>query len=209
MPKTIGTEVFEYAELDESAKAKARDWYREGGFDYEWYGFEDKFEIAKRLGLDIEPVVKNDRHNGILFSGFWSQGDGACFMGRYNGTVDALAQVKGWAPQDAELLRIAKCLDEAQASVQHALKANITHRGLCYHEYTMVFDFSDDSEADSVPDELMQAAEEHITEALRSFARWIYRQLEDEYNYLNSDEAVAETIEANKYTFDSEGRRFG
>lgn len=209
MPKTIGAEVFEYAELDESAKAKARDWYREGGLEYAWYDFEDAYEIAERLGLDIKPATKHDRHNGVLFSGFWSQGDGACFVGRYNGTVDALAQVKDWAPQDEELHRIANCLDEAQASVQHALKANITHRGLYYHEYTMGFDFSDDSEADAVPDELMQAAEEHITEALRSFARWIYRQLEDEYNYLNSDEAVAETIEANKYTFDSEGRRFG
>ena len=32
---------------------------------------------------------------------------------------------------------------------------------------------------------------------MRDLARWLYRQLELEYNYLTSDEAVDETIGAN------------
>ena len=43
-------------------------------------------------------------------------------------------------------------------------------------------------------------AEETVIEALRDLARWLYRQLESEYNALNSDEAVSETIVANAYT---------
>lgn len=52
-------------------------------------------------------------------------------------------------------------------------------------------------------------AEETIIEALRDLARWLYRQLEREYDYLSSDEVVDETISANEYTFTEAGRRFG
>jgi len=52
-------------------------------------------------------------------------------------------------------------------------------------------------------------AEETIIEALRDLARWLYRQLEREYDHLSSDEAVDETIAANEYTFTEVGRRFG
>ncbi len=52
-------------------------------------------------------------------------------------------------------------------------------------------------------------AEDIVTEALRDLARWLYRQLEREYEYLTSDEAVDEAIAANEYTFTEAGRRFG
>lgn len=52
-------------------------------------------------------------------------------------------------------------------------------------------------------------AEEILAEALRDLARWLYRQLECEYDYLASDEAVDETIAANDYTFTEAGRYFG
>ena len=52
-------------------------------------------------------------------------------------------------------------------------------------------------------------AEDVVIEALRDLARWLYRQLEREYEYLSSDEAVDETIIANGYTFTETGRRFG
>jgi bacillopeptidase F (M6 metalloprotease family) len=48
-----------------------------------------------------------------------------------------------------------------------------------------------------------------ITQALRDLAHWLYRQLQREYDYLTSNEAVDESIEANEYTFTAEGRRFG
>ncbi len=38
---------------------------------------------------------------------------------------------------------------------------------------------------------------------------WIYRQLEKEYEYQNSDECVDENILCNSYTFTEDGKRFG
>ena len=48
-----------------------------------------------------------------------------------------------------------------------------------------------------------------VTDALRDLANWLYRQLEQEYDYLTSDEDVDETLIANGYSFTEEGRRFG
>jgi hypothetical protein len=52
-------------------------------------------------------------------------------------------------------------------------------------------------------------SEETVVEALRDLARWLYRQLEAEYDHLTSDEAVEEGIVINEYTFTEGGRRFG
>ena len=46
-------------------------------------------------------------------------------------------------------------------------------------------------------------------DALRDLANWLYRQLEQEYDYLTSDGAVDETLVVGSYTFTEEGRRFG
>ena len=57
--------------------------------------------------------------------------------------------------------------------------------------------------------EMTADAEDEIGEALRDLARWLYRQLEREFDYLNSDEAVDEVILANGYGFTEAGDRFG
>jgi hypothetical protein len=48
-----------------------------------------------------------------------------------------------------------------------------------------------------------------VTEAIRELARWLYRQLQSEYDHLTSDESIEEGIIVNEYTFTEGGRRFG
>jgi len=48
-----------------------------------------------------------------------------------------------------------------------------------------------------------------VVEAIRDLARWLYRQLQAEYDHLTSDEAIEEGIIVNEYTFTEGGRRFG
>ena len=53
MPKkrvTI-TEVYQFNELSDRAKERAREWYREGALDYDWW--ENVYEDAERVGLKI------------------------------------------------------------------------------------------------------------------------------------------------------------
>jgi hypothetical protein len=65
-------------------------------------------------------------------------------------------------------------------------------------------------ERNSPTDQEMTAdAEDAVIEALRDLARWLYRQLELEYECQTSDDQVDEAIRANEYTFTEAGRRFG
>lgn len=53
MPEIIDITVYRLDELSDAAKDKARAWYREGCFDYEWYDavYEDFQRIAEILGV--------------------------------------------------------------------------------------------------------------------------------------------------------------
>ena len=55
MPEIIETIVYRLDELSDAAKDAARGWYREGGFDYDWFEFVyDDFErICAILGISL------------------------------------------------------------------------------------------------------------------------------------------------------------
>ena len=74
MSKTIEVEVFKYEELSDRAKERARQWYIEG-MDYEWW--EGVYEMAIADGYELGFCIDH-----INFSGFWSQGDGARWIGQ-------------------------------------------------------------------------------------------------------------------------------
>jgi hypothetical protein len=99
-----------------------------------------------------------------------------------------------------------RCPSGVQRRNFYQLRAEASHRGHYYHEYCMAISVERDS---PTWQDMTADAEDVITEALRDLARWLYRQLEREYDYLTSDEAVDEAITANEYTFTEAGRRFG
>ena len=111
-----------------------------------------------------------------------------------------------YAPQDATLHSIADRLQAIQRRNFYQLAAEISHRGRYYHEYTMSVDVTRDSPTWQPPTE---DAEETMLEAFRDLARWLYRQLQVEYDHLASDESIEDSIIANEYTFTEGGRRFG
>ena len=48
-----------------------------------------------------------------------------------------------------------------------------------------------------------------MIEALRDLARWLYRQLREEYEHQTSDAVVDEAIAVNEWSFTAKGKRFG
>lgn len=214
MPQVIRTTVYEFDELSDKAKEKAREWYRKASADDDWWSdavLEDAYAIAELLGLDIKPVRRYDPERGITFTGFWSQGDGASFSGYFRGTEgNAQEAVRGYAPKDEDLHAIAAQFDAVWKMTGEGLTVRITQSGNYCHEYSMDYEFAHEwwAEDDLTPAKAWEV-EAAIIEACRAFARWIYRQLDEAYNYNNSDEAVDENIRCNNYTFTAEGRRFG
>lgn len=192
--RTACKTVYTYPELSESAQAKARDWYREGGFNYEWWGgvYDDARTVAALMGVEV---------GDIYFSGFWSQGDGACFEGSYAYAAGGVDAVIDYAPKDYKLHGIAEALRDAQRPEFYQLEASVRHRGQHSNSFCTVIAVTRDGyNAAAGP-------AEDVCEALRGLMQWVYRQLESEYEHLSSDGAVAETIAANEYEFTEDGKR--
>jgi hypothetical protein len=214
MPEVICTTVYQFPELSDAAKEKARSWYRELGPHDEWWDavYEDFERVCEILGIRLKTTAVRLMGGGtrakpcIWFSGFWSQGDGACFEGYWSHAKGAAARIRDYAPKDATLHGIADRLQAIQRRNFYQLATEVSHRGRYYHEYTMSIDVTRDSPTWQPPTE---DAEEIVTEALRDLGRWLYRQLEAGYDHLTSDEAIEEGIIVNEYTFTGAGRRFG
>ena len=214
MPHVIETTVYTMDELGETGREAARAWYRDHGFDYDWWDFvyDDFTEIASRMGLDIKATHRKNTHGDeyvhhhIFFTGFWSQGDGACFEGTLRYREGAAGRVREHAPHDTTLHEIVDALCEVQKRNFYQLSARICHQGSYHHEYTMHIEVERDH---PYHQEMTPDAEGIVTNAMRDLARWLYRRLNDAYEDLTCDETVDETLRANEYTFTEDGRRFG
>ena len=213
MPQVIEITVYTIDELSDAAQEAARAWYRESCLDYEWYDFvyEDFGTICGILGLTLRtsPVrlygggTREKPH--LWFRGFWSQGDGASFEGSYAHAKGAAKGIRAHAPKDTELHRIADALQTVQRRNFFQIHASIGQRGRYCHEYTMAIEVERDSPTWQPPTD---DAEDTVTEAMRDLARWLYRQLRQEYEHLTSDAAIDETLAANEWSFTAAGEYF-
>lgn len=215
--RTIEVNLYQFDELSDKAKGRARQWYRDcsaGDNSFAESVISDADEIGERLGIQFDLATvktfggKTYTEPKISWSGFWNQGDGASFEGSYKAAdKSALVAIKEYAPDDEKLHSIAHRLDALQGKYDHRLTASISRSDTRYaHAYTMQIDVEATTAAGDgvlVPTE----DERELLNAFRDFANWIYRGLEDEYNYQNSDEQVDETIRANEYEFYADGRR--
>lgn len=194
MPRIVERTVYEFHELDDQAKERARMKYREAPLDCDWseYVLESAVHAGLLLGITTEP-----RH--IRFSGFYSQGDGASFHGWYQPNFDAVKNVAAEFPTDSVLANIAAKLTTLQVSLrlrsQNYISASIVFAGFNYaHSNTMVL------EAD---DEFAENDQHELLTQMRRFADWIYAALQAEYDYLGSDENIDELLQSQE--FDEDG----
>lgn len=179
--RTIAVTVYNFDELPAIAQNKViQDAIEKIEFDNTAV-IEDAITIGKLFGLEID---------NVLYSGFWSQGDGASFTGRYQFCDGGFKAVTDYAPLDLELRRIVSRLNAHAVSINYTI--HITQSGRYFHENTMNFD-TDDSV---------------IIGCLRDYARWIYKRLENEYDYQTSREYIIELITGNGDEFYADGSKF-
>lgn len=180
---------------------KHRDW----NVDHiEWW--DGVYDVFRRdmdaIGIDVDKMY---------FSGFWSQGDGACFEG----------MVRDW-PKFLTSLGYT-----CQALISHSENSftfRVRHSGRYYHENCTSFyadlcvpNSADDQDfaerhgpypwdADCVRTAAWMALlneydssklEDEFEEAFKGHMRELYSRLEVEYDHLTSDESVLESLDAN------------
>ena len=178
---------FDFSELSETAREYARNSYREYGLNDDWYAplIEDWKEGLELLGIDA---------SDIFFSGFWSQGDGACFECFYSyrkGWRKALNSEFGGSLGDI-LLSAGERLQALQRPLFYRLIATVSQSGRYVHHYSTIFDVDPDG---ILSDESAADAENELKGILRGLMREIYSSLEREYNYLSSDSVIDECLQ--------------
>lgn len=190
--KKITVTLYKFDELSEEAKQKSLDENRYINTENWcwWHNVEDMFkESMAKLGYTVEK---------IYFSGFNSQGDGACFEGD--------VEIVDW-------LKAHKLSNKYRSLynyvAEHGGSVNIAQVGHYYHERSMAFDennsfyyeMDSESKAATQMTEVMELIENEAEEK----ARELYKDLESESDYLMSDDVVADVLITNEYDFLSTG----
>jgi hypothetical protein len=211
MPKTICKEIYQFNELNEKAKEKAREWYREGAFDDAWWDcrHEQFVEAGAYLGITIDTHEvtliggKTQQEPSIYFSGFSSQGDGACFLGTWRvSDMKTLHALKDDYCTDTTLHQIHRDLRAYAKRYPHAICTSTRSHSHYSHERSTNLEAILGEDIDYT-----EATHKPLEECLVDFMQWMYQRLEETYNYLNSNESVDETIRANEYEFNEDGSR--
>ena len=192
---TTHTKVYGFEELSDTAKDTAREWWREAAQHDEWWDhtYEDAKTIGSLMGIEIDK---------IYFSGFWCQGDGAQFIGSYSYAKDSVKKLKDHAGRDEVLHAIVEDLAAFQKRFFYTVTATVNSSGRYCHEYCTEIYVEDQHGSLKAEDD------EELCAILRRYMKWIYRQLEAEWEWQNADEQVDDNITGNDYQFTENGRIF-
>ena len=185
---TKTTTVYNFDELTETAQNNALELNRDINISPWWFDCttEDFKEIGSKIGIDIDD---------IYFSGFWSQGDGACFTGNYSYKKGAVKTIKKEYPHWQELHDIAQQLQSEQKRFFYGITTTVNNKGHYNHENSVQIESYDNNKEDYASESCT------IGDTLQDFMRLIYSTLEKEYNYHTSDDAVKEYLIEHEFQF--------
>ena len=223
MPHTQHKEVWYFDELSDQAKDKARDWYRENLYCDDWWEgvYETVAQAGKYLGIDVNqnPVKlmngKTRLDPSIWFTRFYHQGSGSAYNATWRASDVKGADLKADFATDTELhrladefTRLATANPEMTARVKSDRDTSINidvELGETADERINELEYKSPKwhSQNAIDRELSEALEE----ALNDFNHWIYKSLEKEYEWLDADKQVDESIRYNEYEFTEEGRR--
>lgn len=177
-------------QLTEANRKRLLDKHRNCEVQWEWWdSVEEMFkEDMEAIGVYVE---------AMYFSGFWCQGDGACFNG----------YVRDWRKF---LLAVGKP-ELTGVVAEQGVSLGWGSEGRYCHENTVVFETSGlwiDNPYDEDEEEVrhvmwnavngeggpLYAASDVLVEFLKDKMRDLYGQLEEEHEHLTSDEVVTEYI---------------
>ena len=197
--KTLTT--YSYDELSREAQEKAREWYTT---DLELDSdcvIADFVEVCALMGVGIDTSPVRLMRGGSRQEPCVYWGDGARFDASYRHRIGAVKAVKAHAPNETELHRIARSLQDLQKRHFYQLRGTVCQSGRYCHADTMGAGLVDYRTDEDMPDDVT----EHFLELMRDLARWLYKQLERHWEYQFDAETVAENIRINDYQFNENG----
>mgnify|MGYP000134307705 FL=1 len=173
--------VYAFAELSDEAKERALNEFRGINVEHDWWdgAYDTICTAGKLLGLDIDDIS----FDVYLY---------CVFDADYEYVCGAVKAIQAEFPRDTELHGVARKLQDLQKRHFYSLSCAVKEEGRSMNYYRC-FRFGEDYECD-------------LGDIIDDFAHWARILLRDEYEYLTSDEAVKEAIEANEYEFTEDGK---
>jgi len=162
--------------------------------EFDWYD-SDYDDIETMLGFCGFNIPE------IHFSGFSSQGDGANFTGDFYRRDINFNALAAYAPGEEFFLLFATLLTDLTKPFEDVRFT--LYRSSSHYEHENTVDIKDFAFANSLPYATIPEVE--ILDACRKIMQVIYSKLEKQYEYLTSEEAIYETLEANEYYFNNVG----
>ncbi len=197
MPKqrTTVIDVYQFDELSDDAKERARDWFRERiDPDYLEFTLDDCADALKALGFSI-----GNRHDKRAI--YWDTNPiDAAFDATWSAQRFAPDELLADRPTDIELHRIAEALRVLVGQMPEASGSCDSGRNC---NQTAGFYAGDDSNDSGMNDDPAAEFECVVTD----LAHWIATTVNAEYEYQYSAECVDENIRCNEYDFDENGKR--
>ena len=208
--KQITLKLYSFNELDKEAKGKALTTHRDLNINFDWWDdeFEDFIELCSRIGI---AVIKDK----IKFGGFYSQGDGSGFSAK----VDILKLItaienqswKDYAPlQEFPFTtpgidrRVLPLLAKGILPNEPQIISRSQFFGVVVDLGIYVVN-EDGREHDNVFEEL-DKLEEWLRKIAETLNHYLYKTLENQYDFLCSDTAIKESILNMEYLFTADGR---
>ncbi len=186
--KTIKINLFEFSELSEEVQKKLIE------KNYDINIFEDWHDdLLSDFKTELAEAGFNDAT--IHYSGFSSQGDGLCF--------DATIDVNKFAETTNEK-RIAKLIDKGEID-NYSIGKN-SYSNHYSHERTRYVDSPAVSQINLLTN--VTFLEAKINQKRLTLCREFYRRLEEEYDSLQSEESIKETLNDSEATYLENGQMF-
>ena len=199
----------QYKELSDTAKEHAFERHQEYAQSNDYFWWENTFceWVTKLEGLGI-----HTDNNQMFFSGFGSQGNGACFTGSIN-LKEFLEAHPEILRQHVNLYMAVVPFDTRGAACEYydiELTRVLGTKSSYSHENTVqlgTWDLNilpelDDDEGEDY-ERYMMEAESDIEAQCRDYMKEIYRDLEKDYEYMQSMECFLEEVDYKD--FDEEG----
>jgi hypothetical protein len=200
--RTIKINLYKYNELSLQAQERALEYYSSINTDYNW--FNSTLELWKE---NLEFIGFTNAK--IYLSGFWNQGDGACFDADIN--FDILFEKYAKFANQNGMKKIQRALKKHRSWIYDYLCNEtsysitvINHR--YSHESTRKIESSCYSTTKGVLSYIFSDFEGWLESFRKDLCCDIYKDLETEYEALSAREAVEETVRINGYEFTQNGK---
>lgn len=218
MPTTKEITIYKWEELSQTAQQRARDWYIQG-MDYEWW--DCVYDMCIEDGYEKGFVI-----DAINFSGFYSQGDGARWIGQVDvrqwlethaqdsigisawcqliqeGVVEKHVVVRSFSSNycHEHTMDVGEVLDEGYVEDDEVMEGDTIFKGMTIANLYDIIATDPDCTYKTTQD-----ISKAIEESAKAYAKEIYKRLRGEYDYLCSEEVMKEHFDVNEYMFDEDG----